>query len=1270
MLDSAQVVITQFIKRFTPSFQSSSNLDELEQIRLIDELVTNIVRTFFKPFLDHRFEKDELKEQALEEIRGRIDLGIVTYFATITVSSASAAILKTFHSSPKLSLPFGQLLSVLGAIFSSDEQKIKDLPKPLPSEIYHIVACIACAIQDCTIIAPITYYFGVAHMSEAARSTLIPVLEKIEVIRRFCTKANDLDTWRDVSQATRELNVQIARANNIIWLPLRSLVTAPLSSSDLTALYARGKDDVEKLAHQIVGGDGVFLITGYRGVGKSTLINEALAMLPEIQREQDDTEPWYVVPVAVSLAKSSSVGKVLSLCIRKLHETLLNPALEISSLLTDKERNHLAMAYYRSAYKVNVQQGESVASLRHIEGQVDWSFKPSGFLPSTMSSGLTSLIPTFSAGAKTSKDWNKQGSSTITLPDYDEDKAEEDIVHLIKMLAKPRRIPTKGQEFRIKLAFIFDEMDKMEVKEQKDLTNELKNLFLERNTIFMLVTSKEFYDLWWDERDVEDAVLASYFSCIKMVPLFTYKETSLLLKRLLRIGSLVLTDEEEEFLTTFALYLTYRARGVPRDIIRELQAIQQWARKGSQAFITDQMDQYPPILAYAEIQRALEGSLDISNTSNTPQQSSEANRTNSNPDPNVSTDPVRIETGYAWLQEGRYEQIRRGLYVLVEKLLDVETCEMNPEAELFKDIRDKSFKRISSPEFGSLFNRLVKRLQSVQLRIGPGSSLARYYTPVQLQQLGITGTDATFFSSGSPATSGSFQKFSVAPLVYTLTGRSIVTTATPSQQDGGDISEQSIEEYLKKDGQVLPQIGLDALKQKAKPFSEDINRLLCRIFLSGQSTKLRTDAAALLQGTVLFDALRDGNMNREQLNHFIASEVNERLLQEFLRLVQSGVDGEAGNRSEGTAMVLRLLERYKPTSLQQVELYTDTFASPTPVLSESIRIDATSTLAKIADSDVLEQVVACLNPRQDIPDALLSSLQVLEAKWGHNLIELLVTSNFTGVSAATIRRMLRGKVYSQLMQLWNNLLAYKAQAMAQRVLVSIMQQRRALSQTDSGENSVLAWLNGLNWDENDRLIVGNAIDENPDLRVLLERVIDKDKQYKIPSVTSKLPPVSVEAPPVVPPQPPLQASQPPSTSRGNGWLTTLPAIVMIAVYYALPTIDLPAHATLAYQLIARLLEMGWLYCGTGALVSLLILLIDLFIYKDSDRQIVLWIYFFISIILLGAGAYLFYLQVSKYPLVVTGWGQTILVVLLIGIIAVPPLIWQFARIPASRQAQV
>ncbi|GAC1343425.1 MAG: hypothetical protein NVSMB27_03370 [Ktedonobacteraceae bacterium] len=1284
MLNTTQITVTKLAKRLSSSinryfFASSQTepepvVDETELKKQLNDLLSTISQTFFDSLARQRAEEigsdPEDNEQARQSTPN--EFGAVLEAEFVKVLNPNSP--DTLHASPSqngvkesssqqavdmlmnqfrkniqrhTSLP--DFILTLETIFSQDEKKIKAFVQPIPivgqrvverlsPEMLYVIACIAFALQETAITTPTRYYRGVKPMPPSALETLEKVLKELECLRKLCNLPAPL---RKGSEASQALYLQFAHADRVVWLPVRSLVTAPLASEEDLHFYARSKEDAAKLARQIVRGEGVFLITGYRGVGKSSFINQALQMLPPLEETQDDASPWHCIPVKLSVAKASSVAHVLHPCIRKLHETLTQQEAN-NNLLEDAERLHLHDAYMRTVFKVSLQQGDSIATSKHVETQASFGIKLDDILsrigiPFQVGVGI---------GARGAKDWNNQLGRTISSLDYDEDGAEADIVSLIVMLARPR--PSTLGGMRIKLVFVFDEMDKMELDTQKDMVKQLKNLFLERYAVFLLVTSKAFYYQWWKDRKKEDEVLASYFTWISMVPLFTSKETLFLLQQLIPLEARR-EPREERFVETFAHFLTYRARGVPRDILRELQVTQQWLQHILQPYITNQGGQYPAIVFYSEIQRVVEGMPD-NILASPPGASPSSGSAAGSP---TATDATSTPE-HTWANEGRREQIKSGLYVLVEELLDQETMEINPDAEVFKQIRTDNFNMVSAQDFNSLLHRLAARLQTILIDINPESPLARYGLGSQLR----------LFELFTPTAEGGFQKLTVKSDFYRLTGRQISnTSSSETSASATRLEPPEIEGFLKQDDQVLRQLAISALQHEKQPFSTNINNQLFSIFISDQNgSKLRLDAVGLLQGVAAVEAMY--HSDTQSLSRFIERETNEKLLQEYIRLIQ--IDpANTSNRREGTKLLLQLLGKYKHAQSFSVE--TQTQVAAPAMLSESLRIDAITALAALADKDIAKQVVETLDPHQDIPDPLLQPLHTLTTKFQRNLIELLVEANFTDVSVGIVQRTLRGQDYSQLMDLWAFLLERKRQVLAQRALVAIVQQVLVMSSPGPELNRVLEWLNSPTWDALDQDILSAAKAGSPDLVNVLLKVVDDDKKDRIVDP----PPTHEMKSSTQPLSGPLSSATLPSRSLSSTpttqyrinrrWLTTLVTLAVIALNVVLP-FDLPQNVTFVYQLATRLLELGYIYGGIAALAALvfgIVLAID----EKNINELIGWLIgCFIALAIAGA---CFAAQHFWYPLVFTVWGQLALGVLAILIIGVPVGVWYATRTSVS-----
>ena len=170
------------------------------------------------------------------------------------------------------------------------------------------------------------------------------------------------ETLIPLGLALARLHLTQARAGHKIWLPVRPIPAAPLSREEVVDHYA-GRDDRDALhlARQVRAGDGVILVTGYRGVGKSSFVNRVIHHVLEAQKELP-RDGRLVVPVALNLAKASGVQSVLRLTLRAIRRSLLDEKnaapLQVPGNgkvllpLQQAERQAIQEAYLRATYKV------------------------------------------------------------------------------------------------------------------------------------------------------------------------------------------------------------------------------------------------------------------------------------------------------------------------------------------------------------------------------------------------------------------------------------------------------------------------------------------------------------------------------------------------------------------------------------------------------------------------------------------------------------------------------------------------------------------------------------------------------------------------------------------------------------------------------------------------------------------------------------------------------------------------------------------------------
>ena len=313
--------------------------------------------------------------------------------------------------------------------------------------------------------------------------------------------------------------------------------------------------------------------------------------------------------------------------------------------LQDDERELLDWAYLRATWKV--------ALSRSAEDQSEWGVSTQlGLDPGKW---LAAVAPQAKLWAQRSRQ-DKLRREELSLLDYDEDAAEADIARLIERLARPR---AAGDPRRIRPVIVFDELDKLDFNTGvKPLLDGLKNLSCGRTRFSVLVTSKKMYYELRDQRAVEDASLSSYFSAVVHVPLLEAAQVREQLegwidRELWTSTSPRQTAAESAAVERLARCLTYKSLGNPRDLIRELRQLQHFIAAGASPLLGDEVLRAPAVAVYAAVQQAVEAT-------GVPW------RNETDPTAAASTGA----TERAGADEARLEQLRRGLYVLVETAID------------------------------------------------------------------------------------------------------------------------------------------------------------------------------------------------------------------------------------------------------------------------------------------------------------------------------------------------------------------------------------------------------------------------------------------------------------------------------------------------------------------------------------------------------------------------------------------------------------------------
>lgn len=746
------------------------------------------------------------------------------------------------------------------------------------------------------------------------------ILARVEKVQRLLQTPAEL---KSPAKTETELRVLMARAQGVACLPLRSIPTAPLSSNDLEKHYVgRPDEQASKLARQIRHADGTILVTGYRGVGKSSFVNRVIFHALAAQKDVPD-DGWVIVPVTVNLAKVSGVQNILRITLRSVRDALLEsdsrtaryiPGLDSTPLPLSRENEiePLDEAYIRATYKVTMSR--STGSERRMDLGSSISIDPGKWFGGKVVG--VELGKFVEAGIKKTK--TEKINRELSLLDFDENAAEESLGRLIRSLAMPRPLGPDGPNVRIKLVFIFDELDKMDVDTGlKPMIEGLKNLFLQQYSVFMLVTSKGFYYDLLKNRAIEDAMLNSYFSAIVHVPLLSFEQARNMVEDWVDLNPAELKTAESNLIKQLTRLLIYRSFGNPRDIIRELRLMQEWADTTDQPYLTDRESKSANFQIFAAVQECIEKTA-------VPQQAS------SSPTPE-SNGSVALASERLVGDEARLEQVRRGLYILTEELINQQTMplgfpEAAPEGYLtpLQKIHRDNFSLLSLDDVVQLTKRLGGFLSLIQ------DNTDLFVNP-------DWGTRAPLFEITST-------ELRVNNNFYQLTGRQATAATTEPaaapQTKSTDALIADAENFAVQESwaaklkaiNIIKQIGPEKLTQKLKDF-------LWNVATTDTEASHRFAAAERLPPkTESLDKIKT-------LAERLVTETDERVLSIFIRLLSGATEDEA--RKIATDAIVELLR-------------LDVASRPLRRFSESTAVEALTVLQTVASRDVTAELLEWL----------------------------------------------------------------------------------------------------------------------------------------------------------------------------------------------------------------------------------------------------------------------------------------------------------------------
>ena len=319
-------------------------------------------------------------------------------------------------------------------------------------------------------------------------------------------------------------------------------------------------DLAERIAHSR---GGAFLVTGFRGVGKTSLVRQAIS---QVSRSVGPCTR--IVPIHVTLARPVTPAELLFVVVRQLYEQLdLDGTLQ---RLPQRTQDLIRTAFVRTSLAVKETRSNAVER--------------------TMALGLSAASGALPGHIAPKLDMTRKRSQTQSTESayltYSTVDAEYDLLRILQVLSEEstprsrvwRRLWKQSPPQRIHPIVVLDEVDKLTalnteatngMQELEELIGTMKSVFTSQNVHFIVVAGVDLQDEVIRDTSRGIGVYESVFAWQLYVPCLWEAPKALL-------ETIVASESVGADLTELAGFLHYRARGVPRRLWQEINRLVQW----------------------------------------------------------------------------------------------------------------------------------------------------------------------------------------------------------------------------------------------------------------------------------------------------------------------------------------------------------------------------------------------------------------------------------------------------------------------------------------------------------------------------------------------------------------------------------------------------------------------------------------------------------------------------------------------------------------------
>jgi len=361
--------------------------------------------------------------------------------------------------------------------------------------------------------------------------------------------------------------------------------------------FLRNLTETNRLVEQICYLRGSYLVTGYRGVGKTSFVNYALHKAAEKLRVQEQAS--LLIPIWLSVAnyKDNEAEKLLIRTIRSLYQAVLNSGRYWD--LPAEIREELSVASKKTLAKVSQNTKDSLKETFGVSDALatTWSTEVSGEGGYKILTKLGAKVSRSQARTITrtrSEEQAKEFVNALEFLSYDREIAEAQLISLIHKLGEAefeiggaqtqttgrlRRLfwrlagklmrknylesPAQSRKSKLHLVFVFDEMDKVELDRIKTLLPSMKEILLTSKATFIFIGGEVIASDWLGRERPEGDPSYGIFADMIYVPLFSDEEFKSLAQQMVK-------EEGVEFPEDLLNHLILHSYGTPREFFRQI----------------------------------------------------------------------------------------------------------------------------------------------------------------------------------------------------------------------------------------------------------------------------------------------------------------------------------------------------------------------------------------------------------------------------------------------------------------------------------------------------------------------------------------------------------------------------------------------------------------------------------------------------------------------------------------------------------------------------